>query len=1026
METLFPLYVFPEGALASSVITTVLVGVWVTVFFNLRFGWVLSGLVVPGYLTPLILLEPISAAVVLIEAILTYGLVRAFAVTFAGAIGWTTFFGRDRFFALILASICVRLMMDVLILPPIGTWLNDHYSLGFDWRRSLESFGLIIIALYANQFWKPGLVAGLLTSSVTIGLTLLIVRFGLMEFTNFRISDIGYLYELLAASLLASPKAYIILITTAFIASHLNLRAGLDFNGLLIPALIALQWYEPSKIATSVAEAFVILIASSLAMRLPFFANRTIEGGRKLLLFFNISYLWKILLGYGILISGIEFKTADAFGFGYLLSTLIALKLHDKGGEARMITALTVVSAQGALLGTGIGFALSEGARAFTTSSALPESPAGPSLYDQRRELRPQDERTAPIDDLDALVIGLRSLNDGLHREPGDLSALSEARRQLALTGYAARSAPDGLVTVEKALSGEAGTTITINPVSQSDLVLSVPRGAGLRGVAGLSRALLLQTEARAVVVEGEAEGGQGGSFHRAHTAFGGGILQISGIDKESAQLEVSGRFPAGFDLVELENMIGPVELISGRDARDSAERALARSGFATLALSQEMAYRIIAASSRAEATLTLRAGGLAGYLRQSAAVTADVPAPDALLPSDLLYAEAEVLVPLLGELLPMLRTATGLNEGAKNRLVALDLAAGRIGYSLRLVSDPEGSSRHLVLSSDSSPFGTFAFSAADAEPVFVHVPTGLRDARTHAFGTLLFDRLDAAAILVAGTNERDGRTTTEFDMMNPDREPGLYDLVSKLLIASVPEDSVSVVLRNVVARDDHPLPDADVVLSEDRLVGEGQSLPRIDQITAELDELGLDVIRHDGSSDLAGFEPGVLPQAGYLTARPEAAFLSLWLTPKLRAAFADQNENASEAALFRALDIPTRRLSVESLGGTCFGAFDPSSAAASEMIAAIDAYTDQRNPVALQVALSANADLSFERLVDPDLGQSFLVVRSGNCVTLLVNLHPLRNQPVVLKAEGALDAARIRDFAEKRRSMLYVGDEQI
>jgi len=47
-----PVALFPES-LASSVATTVWVGVMVAVFCTLRFGWNLSGLVVPGYMTPL-------------------------------------------------------------------------------------------------------------------------------------------------------------------------------------------------------------------------------------------------------------------------------------------------------------------------------------------------------------------------------------------------------------------------------------------------------------------------------------------------------------------------------------------------------------------------------------------------------------------------------------------------------------------------------------------------------------------------------------------------------------------------------------------------------------------------------------------------------------------------------------------------------------------------------------------------------------------------------------------------------------
>ena len=59
-------------------------------------------------------------------------------------------------------------------------------------------------------------------------------------------------------------------------------------------------------------------------------ANATIEGGRKLPLFFNISFAWKMALGWFIVWQGYDVKTTDFYGFGYLLSTLIAIKAHDK------------------------------------------------------------------------------------------------------------------------------------------------------------------------------------------------------------------------------------------------------------------------------------------------------------------------------------------------------------------------------------------------------------------------------------------------------------------------------------------------------------------------------------------------------------------------------------------------------------------------------------------------------------------------------------------------------------------------
>lgn len=355
---LFPLTIFPEGGLAGSIITTVWVGVFVMCFFNMRYGWVLSGLVVPGYLVPLFIVKPLAAVVISVEAVLTYLLVWVFSEKLAPG-RFPSLFGRDRFMGLILASIAVRLTLDGFVLPEFSIWMEDNFDRRIDWESNLQSFGLVVISLMANQFWKPGLGRGLVMAGVTIGLTYLIVRWGLMEVTNFRISGVYYLYESISSSVLASPKAYMIVTLTALIASHYNVKYGWDFSGILIPALLALQWYQPTKILTSVCEAIIIYTIARLILNLPFMANVTMEGGRKLLLFFNISFAWKMALGWVIILQGFEVKTTDFFGFGYLLSTLIAIKAHDKDIFPRIARSTLQVSLAGAVLGNFAGFAIS-------------------------------------------------------------------------------------------------------------------------------------------------------------------------------------------------------------------------------------------------------------------------------------------------------------------------------------------------------------------------------------------------------------------------------------------------------------------------------------------------------------------------------------------------------------------------------------------------------------------------------------------------------------------------------------------
>jgi hypothetical protein len=68
----FLLPIFPEGGLSGSIIITIGVGILVSAFYNLRFGWVLSGFVVPGYIIPLFINRPMIALIDIIEGILFY------------------------------------------------------------------------------------------------------------------------------------------------------------------------------------------------------------------------------------------------------------------------------------------------------------------------------------------------------------------------------------------------------------------------------------------------------------------------------------------------------------------------------------------------------------------------------------------------------------------------------------------------------------------------------------------------------------------------------------------------------------------------------------------------------------------------------------------------------------------------------------------------------------------------------------------------------------------------------------------
>ena len=124
------------------------------------------------------------------------------------------------------------------------------------------------------------------------------------------------MYEDIACSFLASPKAYIIIIVSALLSSRINLIYGWDFNGILIPSLITLQWYDPFKILSTVGETIIILMLAAVILRIPWFRNMTIEKSSKVLLFFNISFAYRFFSGFLVLKFFPQAQVSDFFWRG--------------------------------------------------------------------------------------------------------------------------------------------------------------------------------------------------------------------------------------------------------------------------------------------------------------------------------------------------------------------------------------------------------------------------------------------------------------------------------------------------------------------------------------------------------------------------------------------------------------------------------------------------------------------------------------------------------------------------------------
>ena len=1036
--------IFPEGSLASSVITTVWIGVWVVAFFNLRFGWVFSGLVVPGYLVPLLIVKPFSAGVVVIEAAVTYLIVWVFSEKLSSGRSWSSLFGRDRFMGLVLASILVRLVFDGFALPALGTFLNERFGIAFDWRNNLHSFGLIVVSLMANQFWKPGLVRGLGTAFVTLGVTFLLVRYGLMEFTNFRISGIAYLYEGYAASLLASPKAYIILIATAFIASHMNLRYAWELGGILIPALIALQWYQPLKIATSFVEASVIMGLGALALRLPFFADVTMEGARKVLLFFNIGFLYKLALGWAVVLLGLEVKQSDLFGFGYLLATLIAIKMYDKAMLIRFTRSTLQISLVGAAAGTAAGLLLLFMPAGLSLTAAEPRAEAtAPIRRDETALPHALAERSVAIygastpgvlpppppsaAQLAAFRRGVELLATG--EGAGEPERLARAAGFLAAAGYRLELLQNGWLLLAEADPQGRGVFV-LNPRGGAPLLLSLPDPLGLPGLPAAAALIAANQGARAVAIAGRSAALAADrladpavlaqplyqAFAEALLSGGLGLLELRAGDPTG--LAVAGTLPRGLDAVGLDHALGGgIAPEFGPRLEGHAQAARAEAGFAVLRLDRAALRRLLAAGVEL-ATVRPERGGLGAHLLQP------LSAPEAIAPAgsgayrppslgELRYLDTELLTPLLREALPAL-PASGATA-----LAPLSRAAAALGYALSVI-EAEGTRHALLLEVEPGRhWGTYAFRTNGA-PFAVAVPRPLAEANALEFGLALHDGLGAAALLVAGADPR-ARADRASDPLFPHAPPSVFNLAGQVVLREAGGALMVVQARALGIPREGGLPPEDAFLAFDRapLGVAAHNNPLAARLMGTLARLGLSARVVDGSAVTAGYGIGWSASALYLQqAGPETSLATLWLSPLARLSFAQRAEARLETAQFGALGIPTVAASPADWLAPA-PVTPPDTTLPAGLRTALVEYVARRDILALRAAQTRFPTLQLTRLVGEDGRQTYLAVATREGAPLaLANLTPLDGTAALTGREALLR------FVETRAAWLLLVPE--
>lgn len=1058
----FTLNFLPPGGLSSSVITTVWIGVMVVVFFNLRFGTTLSGLVVPGYLIPLFIVHPVSGFVILIESILTYFIARGVADRGLVRLGLGEMFGRDRFFMLILISVLVRVISDGFLLPQLASLLAQ-WGAPYEVRSGLHSFGLIIIALCANQLWNGGIKVGGLSLTLYLVVTYVIVVYLLMPYTNFNISTLGYMYEDIASSILASPKAYIILITAAFISSRMNLRYGWDFNGILIPSLLALQWYDPMKILATFAEAVIILLFAQGVMLLPLMRQVNIEGARQLLLFFNVGFVYKLLLGFVVIYWMPQEKVTDFYGFGYVLGTLMALKMYQKGIAIRFTRTTLQTSLVAMVLASILGFSLT------LFNSKMP------NLAQSELQQANFQSDAEPIESVVARLRGVsyRSEEAQRHSMPlptqlasfselfGYVSALTTQPPQNMLStiavlskrvGYEMSFVQQRYVVLHDAQPERGWGIFVFDIKATTKLAVAVPRALDEPKAASVALPVMKALNARYLSYAGaRATRSDDGSddvllnaqtpmqlFHQA--VANNNTLQLRSYTRSAArqllgirgnvesldlQIEQSALYikralPADLNLQRLEQLLGRFAVNWHSPKTPNRQRDTAISGFAEVYLNDDSLLNIFTRLLDAQEYQALaKAQRIDGYL-QNFLVSGEldfatkhsqdyVPAKT----HELLYFDQAILKPTLA----LVDQVDAHLWQAKHhtQLKQISHAASRFGYEVVLYRHIASNDRYVIFqpmgqNEDNKHWGTYVVKVGSAANYIVEVPRPIYEQNSYEFGAVLFEALDARALLVSGAHPManiDG--TAQLTSLR--NSTSLFNLFHQSLLTHYSSKQPFAVQVRGFSPLAEEAADLAYLAHFEYQKPSARHHPGFATLAQTLNSVGLKLHKNQADGLDSRFEAKLNAQSRYTRFIHDAQYAEVWLPTLLRQQFKRQQSDEQLAKKLLAVGLVAHNVDVKPYLAEQDLIATP-EAELAQLKASLVGFEHSQNIEHLMDLMQVRQKPQL--LVDNNTQQYFLAFfNDQNKLQLVANLLPLN---------AAQTSGDIERFYDNRQHFLYLG----
>ncbi|WP_241652086.1 poly-gamma-glutamate biosynthesis protein PgsC/CapC [Pseudoalteromonas phenolica] len=834
--------------------------------------------------------------------------------------GYAEMFGRDRFFAIILISILVRVVMDTLFWPSIANILGS-WDITFDYSTQLYSLGLVIIALTANVMWNGGFRYGVKVTLIQLIFTYILVRYALMPLTNFSIANLAIMYEDVAASIIAAPKAYIILVITAFIASRANLKYGWEFNGIMLPALLALQLMQPSKLLTSFVETAVILIIGTLLLQYTRLKNANFEGARLLLFFFNIGFAYKLALNYFIVNYYPALKVTDTFAFGYMLSTLLALKIYQKNALGLIIRATFQTSVVGGFIAIFIGFIIMfvpslfvsnqiKSLQGYTEIQDLSQQLSEYKSYlytDQKNKVEiSQYQETQNLQTFRAAI-------SILNRDKQNLDNINKATELLQKLDFSLRL--DGeYIYIQDARKYAIRGLFVLSKQTNGGLLLTVPHPSTERVATDSSALLMTLLKADALVLGTQAtpafsadNTSQQSNYYWAfiNALESQDIVQLRSVNSRTTALLETGpfgsvgqfwifnRIPETVNQSMLTDLLGftqsnfgllnkqslPNPNFTGRLIEAYIDTSAYTSLLSKVALSEQL-YQ-----STVEQIETSLEQEITAFIPKITAKGSQLF--QSLTDNEAALWEYEILRPLYN--LSDQLAGQEITTDVLNQFNKINNIARMVGYQLSLLNTPNG--RYIKVSPlDDLQYyqlgqGLYFIHLDPTNPLNIQVPRPLYESNTIQFASQLYQKTNAKMLLIAGAHPF---ASEEANVMAAANVKTLFNIVHQSALRHYQQSGMLNLQVRSHSAPSHIRPSALAFQYTEPHPSHKYSL---DKVRVSLKELGVEHQIVLGQAATRGLELGTSPQTGYQIFSPVSELATLWLASDFKQHFSISNE---------------------------------------------------------------------------------------------------------------------------------------